>query len=237
MMTGTKAVSQEKKDGKIEVLLEDKEGKESKVVVDKVLVSAGRVPNTEGLGLEKAGIKLDEGKYVITGDYYQTDVPGIYAIGDIIRSPLLAHVASREGEIAVEHMAGESGEVRIDPLLIPAATYCEPQIASFGLNERQAKEKGIEYKKSIFPYRGLGKAMVMEQPEGMVKVLTDPETGEILGGHIVGAEATELLHELLLARKAELLPEDLATTIHAHPTLAESVMEVMKAAQGQAIHI
>lgn len=237
IMTGTRAVEQREVDGKIEVLLETGEGKRDKILVDMVLVSAGRVPNTADLGLAEAGVKLDDGQYIVTGDYYQTDAPGIYAVGDVIRSPLLAHVASREGEIAAEHIAGQSTETRIDPHLIPAATYCEPQVASFGLTEKQANEKGIEYKKSVFPYRGSGRAVALEQTEGLVKVLTDPQTGEILGGHVVGAEATELIHELLLAKKAELLPEDLASMIHAHPTLSETVMEVMKAALGQAINI
>ena len=237
LYTATKAMSQQESDGKLQVLLEDKDGKQTTVTVDQVLVSAGRVPNTAGLGLAEAGVTLDGGGFVEIGDYGQTSVPGIYAIGDIVRTPLLAHVASREGEIAAEHIAGRKTEPRIDLMAIPAATYCEPQVASFGLNERQALEKGIAHKKAVFPYRGAGKSVAIEQPDGLVKVLTDPKSGEILGAHIVGAEATELIHELLLAKKAELLPEDIATMIHAHPTLSESLLEVMRSVDGLPVHI
>ena len=234
--TGTRAVDQQMVDGQLQVTLEKSDKKQQSVTVDQILVSAGRVPNTADLGLQDAGVRIDEGGFIVTGDYYQTDVPGIYAIGDVIRSPMLAHVASHEGIMAIEHMAGRPGERRLDPLSLPAATYCEPQIASFGYSERLADSKGIPYKKATFPFRGNGKAVTVEQAEGLVKVLTDPATGEILGGHVVGPEATELIHELLLARKAELLPEDLATMVHAHPTLSEAVMEVMLATDGQAIH-
>lgn len=234
--TGTRAVSQQPADGRLQVTLEGSDAKKQTVTVDQILVSAGRVPNTAGLGLQEAGVRLDEGGFIVTGDHYQTDVPGIYAIGDVIRTPMLAHVASHEGITAIEHMAGRPVGKRLDPLSIPAATYCEPQIASFGYSERLADSKGISYKKATFPFRGNGKAVAGEQTEGLVKVLTDPATGEILGGHVVGPEATELIHELLLARKAELLPEDLATMVHAHPTLSETLMEVMLATDGQAIH-
>ncbi|MDW7658336.1 MAG: dihydrolipoyl dehydrogenase [Bacillota bacterium] len=235
--TSTKAVSQQSSDGMIRVTLEDKEGRQTTVDVEKVLVSAGRVPNTSDLGLDQAGIEVDKGGFITVGDYCQTSVPGIYAIGDVVRTPLLAHVASKEGEIAAQHIAGLTHEPRLDPLSIPAATYCEPQVASFGYTERQAAEKDLPYKKAMFPYRGAGKAVATEQPEGIVKVLLDPSTGEIIGGHIVGAEATELIHELLLARKSELLPEDIATMIHAHPTLSETLMEAMREADGHAIQI
>ena len=174
---------------------------------------------------------------MVAGDYYRTAVPSIYAVGDVVASPLLAHVASKEGEIAVEHMAGHPPrDPRLDPLSIPGAVYTEPQLASFGYTEAQAKEGKIKYQASTFPYRGAGKSVAVEQPEGLVKVLIEPDTREILGAHVVGANATELIHELLLARTAELLPEDIATMIHAHPTLAEAVMEAMRAAEGWAIH-
>ena len=137
----------------------------------------------------------------------------------------------------VEHIAGQVVAPKIDPLSIPGATYCEPQVASFGYTERQAMAKSIAYKKSVFPYRGAGKSVAVDQTDGLVKVLTDPTTGEILGAHIVGAQATELIHELLLARKSELLPEDIAGMIHAHPTMSEILMEVMREADGHAIHI
>lgn len=235
--TSAKALSQTLVDGKRQVLLEGQDSKQKIVSVDKILVSVGRVPNTTGLGLESCGITLDAGGFVKVGDFYQTEVPGIYAIGDVIRTPLLAHVASKEGEIAIEHIAGKAVAPRIDPLSIPAATYCEPQIASFGYTERQALARNIAYQKAVFPYRGAGKSVAVDRTDGLVKVLTDPATGELIGAHIVGADATELIHELLLARKAELLPEDIADMIHAHPTMSETLMEVMRESEGRAIHI
>ena len=237
MYTSTKAISKKLVDGRQQVLLEDKDGKQETIDVDKILVSVGRVPNTSDLGLDKTDIAIDDGGFITVGDFYQTSVTGIFAIGDVIRTPLLAHVASKEGEIAVEHIAGKNPQPQIDPLSIPGATYCEPQVASFGYTERQAKEEGISYKKAVFPYRGVGKAVAVEQSEGLVKVLLDSETGEMLGAHIVGAEATDLIHELLLVRKAELLSEDIAGMIHAHPTFSEGIMEVMREAIDGAIHM
>jgi dihydrolipoamide dehydrogenase len=222
------------RDGGIEVTLEGKA--RSSVLVEKMLVAVGRAPNTENLGLEGAGVLLEKG-FVKVGDYCQSSVPGIYAVGDVVNTPLLAHVASKEGEIAVEHMAGRSPPPRLDPLSIPGAVYSEPQLASFGLTEEKAKAAGLQYAKATFPYRGAGKAVAVDQLEGMVKIITDAGSKEILGAHIVGADATELIHEILLARTAELLPEDIAGMIHAHPTLSETVMEAMRAAEGWAIHV
>jgi len=240
-LTGTKAQSVKKGPGGVELTIE-KDGKTEVLKADKILVAVGRVPNTENLGLEKLGVKLDRG-FVTVKDYYQTDVASVYAIGDIVPSPLLAHVASKEGEIAVEHLAHLlkktplPHEKKLDPMLIPGATYCEPQIASFGLTEEKAKEKGLAYKTFSFPYAGNGKANAIERQEGLVKIVYDAKTKEILGGHTVGAGATELIHELLLAKKAELLPEDIATMVHAHPTLGESVMEAARGVEGWSIHI
>ncbi len=234
---GTKAVSMGKSGDKIIVTLEKKDGSQKTVEVDKILSGVGRRPNTKNLGLEEQGIKTDRRGFIETGDFYETTVPGIYAIGDVINTPMLAHVASKEGETAAEHIAGLTPEPRIDPMLIPGAVYCEPQVASFGYTEAKAVEEGIPYKKSTFPYRGAGKSVAIEKSEGMIKVLTNPETGEILGAHAVGAEATELIHEILLAKSSELLPTDIATMIHAHPTLSETVMEAMRMVEGWAIHV
>ena len=206
------------------------------MTVDQILVAVGRVPNTSRIGLENVGIETEKG-FIKVGSFYQTSVPNIYAAGDVINTPLLAHVASKEAEIAVEHIAGLNPPESIDPMVVPSAVYCEPQVASFGYSEWRAKQESLEYDKAVFPYRGAGKSVAVEQPEGMVKVLFDPKTKEILGAHIIGADATELIHELLLAKSAELLPEDIATMIHAHPTLSEAVMESMRAAEGWAIHI
>ena len=164
------------------------------------------------------GVKLDARGYAETGDYLQTSVPGIYAIGDITHTPALAHVASKEGEIAVEHMAGRrGGQKKVDPDEVPSAIYCEPQVAGFGLREQQAQALGIDYKRSVFNYPGAGKTIAIGKPDGFVKVLADEKTDEIIGAHVIGHDATELIHELLLAKHSELLPEDIADMIHAHP--------------------
>jgi dihydrolipoamide dehydrogenase len=232
--TSTKANGMTDKGELIEVALEGRT--RSTVAAEKVLVAVGRTPNTEGLGLAEAGVVLEKG-FVKVGDYYLTTAPGIYAVGDVVPTPLLAHLASKEGEIAAEHMAGHPCPRGVDPLSIPGAIYSEPQLASFGYTEEKAKAAGLSYTKATFPYRGAGKAVAVEKPEGMVKILTDSATKELIGAHIVGADATELIHELLLARTAELLPEDIASMIHAHPTLSEAVMEAMRASEGWAIHI
>ena len=233
---GTKASDLSRSKSGVSVSLEGKDGKVEKATADKILVAVGRSPNSEGLGCEAIGLELDRG-FVPTGDYYQTSVSGVFAVGDVNGPPLLAHVASKEGEIAVEHMAGAHPSARLDPLSVPGAVYSEPQLASFGYTEKAAKERGIAYKAASFPYRGAGKSIAIGEPEGFVKILTDQETDEIIGAHVVGAEATELIHELLLARWAELLAEDIAGMTHAHPTLSEAVMEAARAVEGRAIHI
>lgn len=237
MLTGTKAGNLQKSAKGISLDIEDKKGAKETLKADKILVAVGRTPNIENLGLEKLGVKTDRG-FIVTGDYYQTSVPGIFAIGDVVPSPLLAHVASKEGEIAVEFMAGHPGhEKKLDPDLIPGATFTEPSVGSFGPSEAKAKERGLEYAKYAFPYVGAGKSNAIEKPAGMVKILYNPKTKEIISGHVVGYQATEIVHEILLAKKAELLPEDIATMVHAHPTLSETVMEAARGAEGWAIHI
>ncbi|MGA2642763.1 MAG: dihydrolipoyl dehydrogenase, partial [Spirochaetia bacterium] len=210
MSTSTKAVSMQKSGSGVSVVIEDRAGARTTLEADLILVVVGRTINTDGIGLEKVGIVPEKG-FIPVGDYNQTKVPGLYAVGDVVATPLLAHVAFKEAEMAVEHIAGKSPSPRIDPLAIPGATYCEPQVASFGLPEWKAVEKGISFAKASFPYRGAGKSVAVEQTDGFVKVIYDPKTKEILGAHVVGADATELIHELLLARTAELLPEDIAT--------------------------
>ncbi len=237
MMVSTKATSFEKlSDGMLQVKLEKMDGSNpSTIQIEKILVAVGRSPNSQNIGLESVGITTERG-FIPVGDYYCTKVPSIYAVGDVIATPLLAHVASKEAEIAVEFMAGHPNAKQIDLSAVPSAVYCEPQLASFGLSEKKATEKKIDFAKAIFPYKGVGKAVATECSEGMVKVLYDPKTKEILGCHIVGSEATELLHEVLLAKTAELLPTDIATMMHAHPTLSEGIMEAMRAVEGWAIH-
>lgn len=234
--TSTKA-NELKKDGKAVCLkIEKADGSVEELKADKLLLSVGRTPNSEELGLEELGINRTRG-FIDTGDYYETGQRGVYAIGDVINTPLLAHVASKEGEIAVERMAGHTSSLRVENDLIPSAVYCEPQVARFGPVEEEVKKAGTPYRKAVFPYRGIGKAIAVESAEGMVKILVDEKTEEIISAHIVGLDATELIHELLLAKKSELFCEDIATMIHAHPTISEGVMEAARAAEDWAIHI
>lgn len=236
--TACRAMSLARTAAGLEVRLQDPDGT-TKVTAQKILAAFGRLPNTQGLGLANVGIHCDERGRIVTGAYGETSVRGIYAIGDVTCSPALAHVASREAEIAIDHIVrGEQAWPQtVEADLVPSAVYCEPQLASFGLREEEAKAKGVAFKKSVFPYRGAGKSVALERTDGFVKILAAPETGEILGAHIVGAEATELVHELLLARQAELLPEDVASVIHAHPTLSEAVMEAARSVHGRPIHL
>ncbi len=234
--TSTKAKGYERTEEGLKVSLESPDGTLSSVTVDKMLVAVGRSINTENLGLEEAGVILERG-FIKTGDFYKTDSDWIYAAGDVISSPLLAHVASKEAEIAVENMAGHKSENRVDANLIPGATYSEPQVASFGYTEDRAKKEDIRYECAVFPYRAAGKAVAIDSIEGMVKIVYSPDDHEILGAHIVGTDATEMIHEILLAKKQGIKPQDIATMIHAHPTISETVMECMRMVEGWAIHI
>ncbi|HDY89091.1 MAG TPA: dihydrolipoyl dehydrogenase [bacterium] len=236
VMTNTRAIAIEKLSGIVSVTVEKNGGSRKVIEADKMLVVVGRLPNTEDIGLDNIGLKTKNG-FISTGDYYQTAINGIFAIGDVIASPLLAHVASKEGEIAVEYIAGLKPVPQIDPSSIPSAVYTEPQIGSFGINENEAGENGIPYEKAVFSYRGNGKSVATGKVDGMIKVLYTPGTQEIIGAHVAGYNATELIHEILLAKTAGLKPENIAGMIHAHPTLSEVVMEVMRAVNGQAIHM
>ncbi len=235
-LTSTKASDLKKSKAGISLQIETKSGQKSKLEAEKILVAVGRSPNSANLGLEKLGIAIEKG-FVVTGDYYQTSVKSVFAIGDLIASPLLAHVASKEGEIAVEYIAGHGHEKRLDPSLIPGAVYTEPGVGSFGLTEAKALEQKLDISVYSFPYQGIGKANAIEKAVGLVKIVCDKKTHEILGGHVVGYSATEMIHEILLARKAELLPEDIASMVHAHPTISEGIMEAMRGIEGWAIHV
>jgi dihydrolipoamide dehydrogenase len=163
-------------------------------------------------------------------------VAGIYAIGDVAGPPLLAHKAMHEGIVAVEHIAGLE-PLPLDPSHIPNCTYCQPQVASVGLTETQAIEQGYQVKIGRFPFRGIGKALAIQEHEGFVKLVVDAQYDEILGAHIIGSQATEMIHEIVLAKTAELTPEELVSTVHAHPTLSESIHEAALDVEGQAIHM
>jgi len=235
--TSTHAASLARSTDHVTVALEPADGQTTEVSAERALVVFGRSPNTQALGLEAVGVERDQRGYIAVGDYGQTSVPGIYAIGDVTTTPALAHVASAEGELVVEHIAGaKPGRKAIDPELVPSGIYCEPQVAGFGLREQGGKLASDNCKTFAFPYHGAGKSIAIEKPEGLVKVICDANTDEILGAHIVGHNATELIHEILLAKSAELLPEDIATMVHAHPTLSEATMEAMRGIYSQPIH-
>jgi len=202
---------------------------------DLALMAIGVQGNVENLGLEAVGVAVAKG-HVSVDPHYRTNVPGISAIGDLIGPPWLAHVASAEGIHAVEAIAGKNPPP-LDYSLIPGCTYCQPQVASVGLTEEKAKEEGYELKIGRFPYRPLGKAVAIGETEGLVKLIFDARYGELLGAHILGADATEIIHELVLAKRLEATGRDLMHTVHAHPTLSEAVMEAAAAAYGEAINI
>jgi dihydrolipoamide dehydrogenase len=233
VMTGTKMASFEKTDGGVRLNLE-KDGKTDTLEAEMLLVAVGRKPVTENLGLEALGIELERG-YVKINPFMQTAVPHIYAIGDVVNTPWLAHVASAEGILAVEHMAG----LKVRPInydRVPSCTYCEPEVASVGLTEAKAKERGYDIQVGKFPMTALGKAKILGKSAGFVKIVRDKKYDEILGVHIVGAHATDIIAEACVALQMEGTDEELFRTMHAHPTLSEAVMEAAHAAHGQAIH-
>jgi len=211
-------------------------GKSSEITVDRVIMAVGIVANTEGLGLENTKVKLDRG-HIITGSYMETDEPGVYAIGDVTGAPWLAHKASHEGVLCVEHIAGISGVHPLKKENIPGCTYCMPQIASVGLTEKKAKEAGYELKVGRFPFFGNGKAIALGEPEGLVKTVFDAKTGELLGAHMIGAEVTEMIQGYVVAKTMEGTELDLMHTIFPHPTLSEMMHESVLDAYGKAIHI
>ncbi|MFO7841259.1 MAG: dihydrolipoyl dehydrogenase [Fidelibacterota bacterium] len=223
-----------KKDKELQLKIEGPKG-ENELTVDKILSAVGVAPNSENIGLEKYGIKTEKG-FISVDEFQETNVKGIYAIGDVAGNPCLAHKATREGLIAVDRILGKSPR----PLKkehIPGCTYCKPQVASVGLTEKDARSSNIEYEISKVHYRAVGKAVAIGEINGFLKCLTDKESGKLLGAHCIGAEATELIAELTLALTHSLTAEDLAQSIHAHPTLHELIMETAENARGEAIHV
>jgi len=213
-----------------------RDGKPEEVRAEAVLVAVGRAPNTEGIGLEGVGVALDRGGFIQVDERLRTAVPTIFAIGDCIGAPLLAHKAMHEGVLAVEGMAGHEVR-RPDPKQVPSCTYCHPQVASIGLTEAEAKERGLKIRVGRFPYQASGLAQAIAETEGLVKVIADEGTGEILGVHIIGQNATELIPEAGLAMLLEATPEELARVMHPHPTLSETLGEAALATLGRALHI
>lgn len=210
-------------------------GAVEEIKCDLVLSAAGVSPNTENIGLEALGIKTDRG-FVLVDDYYRTNVAGVYAIGDIIPGPALAHVASAEGIICVEKIAGHNPQP-IDYNNIPSCTYCSPEIASVGYTEQAAKEAGYELKVGKFPFTASGKAKAAGAPQGFVKVIFDAKYGEFLGAHLIGTNVTEMIAEVVAARKLETTGHEIIKAVHPHPTMSEALMEAAAAAYGEVIHL
>ena len=202
---------------------------------DVVLVAIGRRPYTKNLGLEEAGVKMAERGMIDVNDHFETSVSGIYAIGDVIRGPMLAHKAEDEGVVVAEILAGESGHINYDA--IPSVVYTHPEVASVGKTEAQLKDAGIDYKVGKFPFMANGRARAMNETDGFVKILADKKTDRVLGCHIIGAEAGTLIAEIGLAMEFGASAEDIARTCHAHPTLNEVVKEAALASDGRALHI
>src|SRR5512137_2304097 len=212
------------------------EGATKVLEADQALVAIGFRPNSKGLGLEEVGVKLSERGFIEIDERMATNVPGIWAIGDVTGKLMLAHVGSAMGIVCAENIAGAE-TVKLDYEMMPRATYCQPQVASFGLTEAQAKERGYDVKVGRFPFQANGKALGLGESGGWVKLITDAKYGEMLGAHLFGPEVTELLPELTLAQMMELTPAEIARNVHAHPTLSETLMEAAHAAEGKAIHI
>ncbi len=216
------------------VTVKTKKGEE-KIECDIVLSAVGIETNLEGIGLEDVGIATDKGK-VLVNDFYQTNIPGYFAIGDITPGPALAHVASAEGIICVEKLAGQHVET-LDYGNIPGCTYCTPEVASVGMTEKAAKEAGYEIRVGKFPFSASGKATAAGATEGFVKLIFDAKYGELLGGHMIGGNVTELVAELVAVRKLETTGHELIKTVHPHPTISEAIMEAAAAAYDEVIHI
>ncbi len=236
VFTEAKVDSVTKDEQSATVSFRDKGGQAQSVAAEHVLMAVGRAPKTENLGLEKTRARLERG-FVHVGPYMETDEPGLYAIGDIVAGmPQLAHAASMEGIIAVGKMAGKNVPT-LERARIPNATYCEPQVGSIGLTERQAREAGYAVKTGKFPFLANSKASILGQHDGFVKVVADEKTSEILGVHIIGPLATEVLAEPVLALQLEATVDDLMFTVHAHPTVWEAMSDAVAAVRGLAIHI
>jgi dihydrolipoamide dehydrogenase len=238
--TSTKVISAKVKSGSVTIEMQDEAGKKESLTIEKLLVATGRGPVTDGLGAPEAGLKLDRG-YVVVDNLFRTNVPGISAIGDVITMgdrphQQLAHLASAEGITLAERIAGR----QVQPINydhVPACTYCEPEIGSIGLTEAEAKKRGYDVRVGTFPFGVLGRAKVSGEIEGFVKIVAEKKHDELLGVHMIGSRATELVAEAAVALRLECTVEELIRTIHAHPTMSEAVGEAAHATHGAAIHI
>ncbi len=237
LMTSSKVTDVSADDQGVKIVVEAVDGESSEEIqASHLLVAVGRAPVTEDIGAEDTGVEIDDQGVVAVDEFMRTGEPNVYAIGDITDSPWLAHVASKEGILAVDHICGKDPRP-INYGLVPMCTYCSPEVASVGLTEAQAKEKGYDVQTGVFPFSASGKAAILNQTEGFVKIVSESKYDEILGLHIIGPKATELITEGTLAMELECTLAELLQTIHPHPTLAESVAEAAHAATGHAIHI
>jgi dihydrolipoamide dehydrogenase len=210
-------------------------GAKQPLTVEKILVAAGRAPNVDNIGLDKLGVQLSDRGFVKIDEYMRTSVPGVYAIGDVAGVPMLAHKGEREGIVVAEHLAGLHPHL-VNYGNIPNATYCHPEVASIGLTEAACKERKLAHKVGRFPFSASGRARTAGETEGFVKIIADATYGEILGAHIIGSHATELIHELAVARENEFTVEEVDLAIHAHPTLSEAIAEAALDTMGRSIH-
>lgn len=234
IMTNSEVTAVDTKGRGCKVSVKTKKGEET-LSCDVVLSAVGITANIENIGLEDVGIATDRGR-ILVNDYYQTNIPGYYAIGDCIPGPALAHVGSAEGILAVEKIAGHDIEP-LDYNNIPGCTYCSPEVASVGYTEAAAKEAGYEVKVGSFPFSASGKASAAGHKDGFVKLIFDAKYGELLGGHMIGANVTEMIAEIVATRKLETTGHELIKTVHPHPTMSEAVMEAAAAAYGEVIHM
>ncbi|MCL4171417.1 UNVERIFIED_CONTAM: hypothetical protein GTU68_036611 [Idotea baltica] len=233
--TSAAAKSVEKKDDGLHVTVAAREGdKTETIVVDKILVAIGRAPRGKGLGLEAIGVEVTDRGFIPTNDHMQTAQPHIYAIGDVARNPLLAHKAMKEGIVAAEHASGMPSKY---DTIVPSVVYTSPELASVGMTEEEAKEAGMEVRVGVFPLAASGRAMTLNAKGGMIKVIGEKESDVLIGFHMVGPSAGDMVSEAALAIEMGATLEDIAMTQHAHPTIPESLMEAAEAAHGKAIHI
>jgi len=235
VLTDHKVESVEAKTGSVEIRVSNN-GEEKTLQAEQALVAIGVKPNSNNLGLEDLGVKVSERGMVEIDDRMATSIPGVWAIGDVTGKLMLAHVGSAQGIICAENIAGVE-TITLDYEMLPRVTYSQPQVASFGITEDMAKERGYEVKIGRFPFQASGKALGLGDSTGWVKIITDAKYGEILGAHMIGPEVTELLPELTLAQMMEITTAEIARNVHAHPTLSETLMEAAHAAEGHSIHI
>ncbi len=234
IITNAKVSAVEKKGGHVIATIDDGKAKQT-ITAERLISAAGVVGNVEGFGLEKLGVKIERG-IIVTDGYGRTNIPGIYAIGDVAGPPMLAHKAEHEGVICVEAIKGLKPHA-MDKNMIPGCTYCDPQIASVGLTEKKAKAEGREIRVGRFPFIGNGKAIALGEDQGLVKTIFDKKTGQLLGAHLIGAEVTELIQGFVIAMNCETTEEELINAVFPHPTLSEMMHESVLDAYGRVLNM